>query len=116
MPNNTRMANHLKILILIISLIVLIATLVPQQSESYFLKKNHIRALKKVAVAASVLGNRKKIMIPLPLPLPLPIPIISKHEPIIAPVDPFLSIAAAKSAKGYYGPYGLGVGGIGKRR
>lgn len=113
LPSSRKMANHLKILSIIICLIVLFATLVPQQTESYYLKKRQIKALKKVAVAASVLGNRKKIMIPLPVPLPLPIPIISKHEPIIAPIDPFLSIVAAKGAKGYY-PYG-GVGGLGKR-
>lgn len=65
-------------------------------------------------------------MIPLPVPLPLPIPIIHKHEPIISPIDPLLTITAAKGAKGYYQPHfgglhgglgglhgGLGGGGIG---
>lgn len=99
---------------------ILIATLVPQQTESYYLKRRQIKALKKVAIAATVLGNRKKIMIPLPVPLPLPIPIIHKHEPIISPIDPLLTLSAAKGAKGIGGFGGLhgGLGGFGygKRR
>lgn len=95
------------------------AILAPQETQSYYLKKKQIKALKKVAIAATVLGNRKKVMIPLPVPLPLPIPIIHKHEPIISPIDPLLTITAAKAAKGYYPGYaGIHGGGFGygKRR
>lgn len=111
---------------LMLALMLLVATLAPQSADSYYLKRKQIKALKKVAVAATVLGQRKKVMIPLPIPLPLPIPIIHKHEPIISPIDPLLTITAAKGAKGYYpnyypgfggihGGYG-GLGGFGKRR
>lgn len=114
------MANSICILSIVISLMILIATLIPQQTESYYLKRKQIKALKKVAIAATVLGNRKKIMIPLPVPLPLPIPIIHKHEPIISPIDPLLTLSAAKGAKGIGGFGGLhgGLGGFGygKRR
>lgn len=114
------MANHISIFSILISMMILIATLVPQQSESHYLKRSKIRALKKVAIAATVLGNRKKVMIPLPVPLPLPFPIIHKHEPIISPIDPFLTLSAAKGAKGIGGFGGLhgGLGGFGygKRR
>lgn len=110
------MSNHISLFGLIMSLLILIATLVPQQTESYYLKKKQLKALKKVAVAATVLGNRKKVMIPLPVPLPLPIPIIHKHEPIISPIDPLLTITAAKGHKGYYQGFGGLHGGIGKRR
>lgn len=96
---------------MLMSLLLLIATLVPQQTESHYIKRKQIRALKKVAIAATVLGNRKKVMIPLPVPLPLPIPIIHKHEPIISPIDPLLTITAAKGAKGYYPGFGGGVHG-----
>lgn len=102
------MASQKSIIGLIISLLILAATLFPQQAESHYLKRSQIKALKKIAIAATVLGNRKKVMIPLPVPLPLPIPIIHKHEPIIAPIDPLLTITAAKGAKGYY----TGFGGI----
>lgn len=116
------MAKHIYLLSLILSMLLLSAVIVPQQTESYYLKKKQIKALKKVAIAATVLGNRKKVMIPLPVPLPLPIPIIHKHEPIISPIDPLLTITAAKGAKGYYQPHfgglhgglgGFGGGGIG---
>lgn len=113
--------DQLHLFCLFVSLLLLLAAIVPQQTDSHYLNRKKIKALKKVAVAATVLGNRKKIMIPLPLPLPLPIPIINKHEPIISPIDPLLTLTAAKGAKGYYGPYGAmggGIGGIGygKRR
>lgn len=101
-------------LIILVSLLVILATLLPQQTESHYLKRKQIKALKKVAIAASVLGNRKKIMIPLPVPLPLPIPIIHKHEPIISPIDPLLTLALAKGSKGL--GYGGLHGGYGKRR
>lgn len=116
------MAKYTKIFyIVLIGFTLLIATLVPQPTNAYYLKKKQIKALKKVAIAATVLGNRKKVMIPLPVPLPLPIPIIHKHEPIISPIDPLLTLTAAKGAKGYYGGFGAlhgGVGGLGygKRR
>lgn len=117
----TMSSNQLHLFSLFVSLLLLLAAIIPQQADSHYLKRKQIRALKKVAVAATILGNRKKIMIPLPVPLPLPIPIINKHEPIISPIDPLLTITAAKGAKGYYGPYGAiggGIGGIGygKRR
>jgi len=110
---------HMGLFSLLMSLIVLAAVLIPQETQSYYLKKKQIKALKKVAIAATVLGNRKKVMIPLPVPLPLPIPIIHKHEPIISPIDPLLTITAAKAAKGYYPGYaGIHGGGFGygKRR
>lgn len=113
------MASYFKLFSIILSLFVLIATLVPQQTESHYLKRKQIKALKKVAIAATVLGNRKKVMIPLPVPLPLPIPIIHKHEPIISPIDPLLTLVAAKGSKGYYGGFGGGLGGgfgYGRRR
>lgn len=114
------MISHMRIFSLLMSLLVLLATLMPQLSESYYLKKKQIKALKKVAIAATVLGNRKKVMIPLPVPLPLPIPIIHKHEPIISPIDPLLTLSAAKGAKGFGGFGGFGGlhGGLGygKRR
>lgn len=117
-------SNHLRTcLVLLISLTLLLTTLVPQHTSAYYLKRKQIKALKKVAIAATVLGNRKKIMIPLPVPLPLPIPIIHKHEPIISPIDPLLTLSAAKGAKGFggYGGFGglhggLGGLGYGKRR
>lgn len=105
------MANHIRIIFLVISLLILLATIIPQQSDSYYLKRKQIKALKKVAIAATVLGNRKKVMIPLPVPLPLPIPIIHKHEPIISPIDPLLTLSAAKGAKGI-GGFGGGFGGL----
>ena len=104
---------------LILGLAFVLALLAPQEARAHYLKKKQIRALKKVAIAATVLGNRKKIVLPLPVPLPLPIPIIHKHEPIISPIDPLLTITAAKAAKGYYPGYaGLHGGGFGygKRR
>ena len=112
------MANHISILSILISLLILIATLVPQQSESHYLKRKQIKALKKVAIAATVLGNRKKIMIPLPVPLPLPIPIIHKREPIISPIDPLLTLALAKQGKlsALHGGIGGFGGGYGRRR
>lgn len=108
-----KMTNYFKLFSILVSLIVLLAILVPLQSESHFLKRKQIRALKKVAIAATVLGNRKKVMIPLPVPLPLPFPIIHKHEPIISPIDPLLTIVQAKGAKGYYGGFTGGFTGIG---
>lgn len=112
------MASYISLISLLLSIIILIATLVPQQSECYYLKKKQIKALKKVAVAATVLGNRKKVMIPLPVPLPLPIPIIHKHEPIISPIDPLLTLAYMKGSKGGFGGIhgGLGGFGYGKRK
>lgn len=110
------MANHIGLFSILLSLLILLATLVPQQTESHYLKKKQIKALKKVAIAATVLGNRKKVMIPLPVPLPLPIPIIHKHEPIISPIDPLLSLTVAKQAKlGSLHGLGGGFGGYGKR-
>lgn len=116
------MANYTRLFfIILIGITLLLATLVPQQTSAHYLKRKQIKALKKVAIAATVLGNRKKVMIPLPVPLPLPIPIIHKHEPIISPIDPLLTLTAAKGAKGYYGGFGglhggLGGFGYGKRR
>lgn len=109
------MANQRHLLHLfsvLMSVALLLALLGVQTSDAHVLRRKHIKALKKVAVAATVLGNRKKVMIPLPLPLPLPIPIIHKHEPIISPIDPLLTITAAKGAKGYYPGYYPGFGGI----
>lgn len=105
--------SYIYLFSLLASLLLLFAVIIPQQAESYYLKKKQIKALKKVAIAATVLGNRKKVMIPLPVPLPLPIPIIHKHEPIISPIDPLLTITAAKSAKGYYPHFGGLHGGLG---
>lgn len=111
-------SNHrLSLLVILVSLMILCSTLYPQQTESYHLRRKHVRALKKVAIAASVLGNRKKVMIPLPLPLPVPIPIIHKHEPIISPIDPLLTLALAKGSKGQgYGGLHGGLGGFGYGR
>lgn len=108
------MAKHISLISLIVCLLLLVATFAPQNSESYYLKRKQIKALKKVAIAATVLGNRKKVMLPLPVPLPLPIPIIHKHEPIISPIDPLLTLSAMKGAKGLGG--GIGGFGYGKRR
>jgi hypothetical protein len=104
--------HHMHLVGLVVALLVLVALLGPQVTESHYLKRKQIKALKKVAVAATVLGQRKKVMIPLPVPLPFPIPIINKHEPIISPIDPLLTITAAKGAKGYYPHYYPGFGGI----
>lgn len=104
---------------LIMCTLLLLAALFPLQSDSIkFIRRKHVKALKKVAVAATVLGQRKKIMIPLPVPLPLPIPIINKHEPIISPIDPLLTLGVAKANKGFglhggYGGGGFGGGGFG---
>lgn len=106
------MANYVNLLCILACILVLIVTLVPSQSNSYYLKKKEIKALKKVAIAATVLGQRKKLMIPLPVPVPVPIPIIHKHEPIISPIDPLLTLSYAKGAKGYYAGGGGGFGGL----
>lgn len=110
--------NWVNLLSVLAAICVLLITLMPTQSDSKYLRKKEIKALKKVAIAATVLGQRKKLMIPLPVPLPLPIPIIHKHEPIISPIDPLLTLTAAKGAKGYYQGFGGfgGGGGIYKRR
>ena len=105
------MANHISIFKIIMGILIVIGVLFPHQVpvEAHHLKRSKIYALKKVALAATVLGNRKKIMVPLPVPLPLPIPIIHKREPIISPIDPLLTLTAAKGAKGYYNlPGGYG--------
>lgn len=110
------MANLTLSFSLIAGLLILIAAMItiPHQTSSHFLRKKEIKALKKVAIAATVLGQRKKLMIPLPIPLPLPIPIIHKHEPIISPIDPLLTLSAAKGMKGYGGSgIGGGYGGFG---
>lgn len=117
------MANLQVQLAILLSILVILSTFVPRQTESYYLRKKHVKVLKKVAVAATVLGNRKKLMIPLPVPLPLPIPIIHKHEPIIAPIDPISHIKAFKGyglaalggGAGLGGSYGYGQG-YGRRR
>lgn len=101
-----KMTNWITLLGVIATLMVVLIALIPPTSQSIRIKKNEIRALKKVAIAATVLGQRKKLMIPLPVPLPLPIPIIHKHEPIISPIDPLLTLSAAKGAKGYYQGWG----------
>lgn len=109
------MANLRALFSILISAVILIVMLLPNQYGCSYLRKKEIKALKKVAIAATVLGNKKKIMIPLPIPLPLPIPIIHKHEPIISPIDPLLTLALAKGSKGlgYGGAYGGGFGGGG---
>lgn len=107
-----KMANYITLFSILASISLLIVTLVPFQTDSYYLKKKEIKALKKVAIAATVLGQRKKLMIPLPVPLPVPIPIIHKHEPIISPIDPLLTLSYAKGAKGFGGGGGFGYGGL----
>lgn len=95
------MANLKTVIGVLATLLVIFVALIPFTSESLHLKRK-IKALEKVAILATVVGQRKKLKIPLPVPLPLPIPIIHKHEPIISPIDPLLTLSAAKASKGYY--------------
>lgn len=82
----------------------------------HYLRKKHVKALKKVAIAATVLGNKKKFLFPIPVPLPLPIPIITKHEPIISPIDPLSHLAYIKGSLLTGGGLGGIGGGYGRRK
>lgn len=68
---------------------VIIATLLPQGDSKFIrLKKKKIKLASQAAGALFLLRKPKKVVLPLPLPVPLPIPIITKHDPVIHPIDP----------------------------
>lgn len=68
---------------------VIISCLVPQnESKIIKLKKKKLRYAASAASALVLLRKPKKVVFPLPLPVPLPIPIITKHDPVIHPIDP----------------------------
>lgn len=87
-------------------LVVIISSLMPL-SESRLIKIRHKKKILYAAQAASavaLLMKPKKIVLPLPLPLPVPIPIITKHDPVIHPIDPLQYLAFEK---------GLALSGLG---
>lgn len=95
---------------LLVSLIivVIISTLLPQGSDSKFIriKKKKIKLATQAASALVLLRKPKKLVLPLPVPLPLPIPIITKHDPVIHPIDPLQYLAFEK------GLFLSGLGGL----
>jgi len=69
---------------------MLLTTLLPQGSDSKFIKlrKKKIKVAAQAASALVLLRKPKKVVFPLPLPVPLPFPIITKHDPVLHPIDP----------------------------
>lgn len=68
---------------------IIMSTLLPYGDSKFIkLKKKKIRLATQAAGALVLLRKPKKVVLPLPLPVPLPIPIITKHDPIIHPIDP----------------------------
>lgn len=68
---------------------MVISSFVPLASSKFI--RFHKKKLKYATQAASalvLLGKPKKVVFPLPVPLPIPFPIITKHDPIIHPIDP----------------------------
>lgn len=81
--------------------------------KKLILKKKEIKILQHIAVAATVLGKRKKFMLPLPLVLPVPFPIIHNHQPIISPEGIDLGLAFEQKIGSKFGKGGLGaIGGL----
>lgn len=78
------------ILVMFILLAVIVSSLIPTSCESIKirLRKKKIRYAAQAASALALLGKPKKMVFPLPIPVPLPIPIITKHDPVIHPIDP----------------------------
>lgn len=68
---------------------VLMATLLPCGDSKFIkLRKKKIKMAAQAASTLVLLRKPKKVVFPLPVPLPLPIPIITKHDPVIHPIDP----------------------------
>lgn len=68
---------------------IILSTLLPYGDSKFIkLKKKKIKLATQAASALVLLRKPKKVVFPLPVPLPLPIPIITKHDPVIHPIDP----------------------------
>lgn len=68
---------------------VILSTLLPYGDSKFIrIKKKKIKLATQAAGALILLRKPKKMVFPLPLPVPLPIPIITKHDPVIHPIDP----------------------------
>ena len=66
-----------------------LSTLLPYGDSKFIrLKKKKIKLATQAAGTLFLLRKPKKVVLPLPLPVPLPIPIITKHDPVIHPIDP----------------------------
>ena len=85
-PNNKQ---GLSVLIVCLIVALILATLVPNGDSKFIrMKKKKIKLATQAAGALVLLRKPKKVVLPLPVPLPLPIPIITKHDPVIHPIDP----------------------------
>lgn len=76
-------------LIVCLVVAVILSTLLPYGDSKFIkLRKKKIKVAAQAAGALVLLRKPKKMVFPLPLPVPLPIPIITKHDPVIHPIDP----------------------------
>lgn len=76
-------------LVLCLIVAVILSTLLPYGDSKFIkLKKKKVKLATQAASALVLLRKPKKVVFPLPVPLPLPIPIITKHDPVIHPIDP----------------------------
>lgn len=86
-------------------IVAVLTTLLPSNDSKIIkLRKKKIKLATQAASALFLLGKPKKLVLPLPVPVPLPIPIITKHDPIIHPIDPLQYLAFEK---------GLALSGLG---
>lgn len=76
-------------LVVCLLIAVIMSSLLPYGDSKFIkLKKKKIKLATQAASALVLLRKPKKVVFPLPIPLPLPVPIITKHDPIIHPIDP----------------------------
>lgn len=77
------------ILVVLILALVIFSSLFPaSDSKIIKIRKKKLLHAAQAASALVLLRKPKKMVFPLPVPLPLPIPIITKHDPVIHPIDP----------------------------
>lgn len=81
--------RNFSIVILCIVATILIFSFLPVTNAKFIrLHKKKLKLASQAASALVLLGKPKKVVFPLPVPLPIPFPIITKHDPIIHPIDP----------------------------
>lgn len=84
-----KLQQGIPLLIIYLIIVVVLSTLLPYGDSKFIrLKKKKIKLATQAASALVLLRKPKKVVFPLPLPVPLPIPIITKHDPVIHPIDP----------------------------
>lgn len=83
------MIQGIQMLVACLLVAVILSILMPSGDSKFIkLRKKKIKYAAQAASALVLLRKPKKMVFPLPLPVPLPIPIITKHDPVLHPIDP----------------------------